>query len=63
MDNQKRVPTLNEYLRRFETPNYFDDERTPEEMKQAWYKRIEDKYYELYGQEKIESTRFRKEGE
>jgi len=60
---KKRVPTLAEYLSGFNTPNYFDDPRTPEEMKQRWYRAIEDGYYKLYGQEKIETLRFRKEGE
>lgn len=63
MDNNKRIPTLDEYLRGFNTPNYLGDPRTPEEMIRNWYKRLEDSYYEKYGQEKIESTRFRKEEE
>lgn len=63
MDKLKRVPSLQEYMDGFKTPNYIGDPRTPQEMIDGWYKRIEDKYYELYGQEKIEATRFRKEGE
>lgn len=59
----KRVPSLEEYLNSFSTPDYLGDPRTPKEMADAWYKKIEDRYYELYGQEKIESLRFRKEGE
>lgn len=61
-DKQKRVPTLQEYMDGFDTPNYLGDPRTPREMISNWYRKIEDKYYELYGQEKIESLRPRKEG-
>jgi len=63
MTDKKRVPTLAEYKSGFRTSNYFDDPRTPDEMKQQWYQEIENRYYKLYGQENIEATRFRKEGE
>lgn len=62
MEKANYVPTLSEYKNRFKTPNYFDDSRTPEDMKQRWYQRIEDEYYEKYGKMPIESLRFRKEG-
>lgn len=61
MNKQKRVPTLQEYMDGFKTPNYIGDPKTPQEMIDGWYKRIGDKYYELYGQEKIESLKPRKE--
>lgn len=57
MKTEKDVPTLSEYQNRFNRPNYFDDVRTPKEMIDLWYKRIEDSYYEKYGQEKIVSLR------
>lgn len=63
MNEQKIIPSLQEYLDGFKTPNYIGDPRTPQEMIDDWYKRMEDKYYELYGQEKIQSLRTRKEGE
>ena len=59
------IPTLAEYIDQFRRPNYFDDIRTPEEMKQTWRKQIIDKYYELYGDKRISDLRLlvRKEGE
>ncbi|HKB88601.1 MAG TPA: hypothetical protein VKC53_03030 [Patescibacteria group bacterium] len=51
------IPSFSEYSSWFRTPNYFDDVRTPEEMKEKWYKYIENSYYEKYGQEKIETLR------
>jgi len=65
MNNQTNtyIPTLAEFIDQFNRPNYFDDPRTPEEMKQEWRKAKEDAYYKLFGQEKIESLRIRKEKE
>lgn len=62
----KRVPSLQEYIDGFTMPRYLDDPRSFSiEAIQAWYQKIENRYYELYGQEKIESLRIgsRKEGE
>jgi len=63
MTDKKRVPTLAEFERGFKTPNFLNDPRTPDEMTQQWYRAIENKYYQLDGQEKIESLRPKKEGE
>lgn len=63
MNERKRIPTLQEYMADFKPPNFFDDERTPEEVKEAWRNEYLEKYYKLYGEEKIESTRIKKEGE
>jgi hypothetical protein len=57
------IPSLQEYSEWFNTPNYFRDSRTSQEMIREWYQNIEDSYYQIYGQEKIESLRSGKETE
>jgi hypothetical protein len=60
-----RIPTISEYLNSFSRPNYLDDPRTPEPIRQEMIrkreKEIEDEYYKKYGQETIESLEFGKE--
>lgn len=62
-NNSSYIPRLAEFIDQFNRPNFFDDPRTPEEMKQEWRKAKEDAYFKLFGQEKIENLRIRKEGE
>lgn len=62
-ETRERVPTLSEYMQRYNTPHYFDDPRTPKDMEKMWYQRLEDNYYEKYGDLPIKQMRFRKEGE
>lgn len=63
MSDKNKIPTFQEYRARFNRPNYLDDPRTPVEATMTWLKELENRYYELYGQEKIETLRPRKEGE
>lgn len=66
-DVNKKVPSLQEFINRFSMPRYLDETRVDEETRQSqiqqWYQKIENRYYELYGQEKIQTLRSRKEGE
>jgi len=60
--DNNNIPTLSEYESRFRRPNWLDDPRTPVEETLKWLRGIEEKYYKLYGQEKIELLRRGKEG-
>jgi len=61
MNKENSVPSLSEYRDSFKRPNYLGDPNTPDEMIREWFQNLEDKYYEIYGQEKIECLRYVKE--
>jgi len=63
MDNKNQIPTLDKFLFKLTPPAWVLNPQTPAEASNSWYREQEEEYYRKYGQEKIESTRARKEGE